>query len=68
MHSVCDIDLNNRDQSTTVLGIRFFLCGGCGVVYADVERPPRCGTCDDDALEEIGPEKQAVNYFTGQSR
>ncbi|SIS15948.1 hypothetical protein SAMN05421752_11566 [Natronorubrum thiooxidans] len=67
MRSACDIDLNKRYQSTTVLGIRFFVCNGCETVYADVERPPRCSNCDDDPIEEIGPETQAANYFTGRN-
>ncbi|WP_157964830.1 hypothetical protein [Halorubrum sp. 48-1-W] len=49
-----------------MLGIRFFLCDGCGTVYADVERPPRCGTCDDASTVELGPGTQAANYFTGR--
>jgi len=49
-----------------VRGLRFFVCEGCETVYADVERPPRCGNCDGDPLEEIEPEAQAADYFTGR--
>ncbi|MCL9815713.1 hypothetical protein [Natronocalculus amylovorans] len=49
-----------------MLGLRYFVCGGCETVYADVEMPPWCANCDDDPIVEIGPENQALNYFTGR--
>jgi len=49
-----------------VLGLRYFVCNGCETVYADVERPLPCDVCDDESIEQIGPETQAVNYFIGR--
>lgn len=49
-----------------MLGLRFFVCSGCETAYADVERPPWCGDCDDESIEEIEPETQAANYFIGR--
>jgi formate dehydrogenase maturation protein FdhE len=47
-----------------VPGLRFFVCEECGTVYADVERV-RCRRCDDGPVEELGPGRQAFDYFTG---
>jgi len=64
--SAYDSNFNERDQSTTVIGLRFFTCGACETVYADVERPPRCSNCEADPVVEIQPETQAATYFTGR--
>lgn len=61
----CDSNLDERSQSTTVLGLRYFVCEGCETVYADVEKPPRCSNCDADPIVEVKPEIQAATYFSG---
>jgi len=66
IRSACDSNLNERYQSTTVLGLRFFTCDACETVYADVERPSRCSNCEADPVVEIQPETQAATYFTGR--
>jgi rRNA maturation endonuclease Nob1 len=48
-----------------VPALGFFVCNGCDTVYADVEEPPRCHRCGD-SVEELGPENQAFDYFTGR--
>lgn len=63
---IADIDLNACSQRVVVLGLRFFMCGACETVYADVERPPQCCNCDGEPVEEIGPGTQAADYFTGR--
>jgi rubrerythrin len=44
---------------------RFFVCNGCGTVYADVEQPADCHRCEDGLFEELEPGRQAFDYFTG---
>jgi len=48
-----------------VPGLRFFVCNGCGTVYADVEQPSACHRCADEHIEALPAENQAFNYFTG---
>jgi rubrerythrin len=47
-----------------VLGARFFACEECDTVFADPEKPPRCGSCDGESLDEITDRLQADAYFT----
>jgi rubredoxin len=30
-----------------VLRLRYYVCGSCGTVYADVAEPPACDGCPD---------------------
>jgi hypothetical protein len=47
-----------------VLGLRFFVCAGCGTVYADPEEPPGPGCdCDVPQLSEITGRLGADTYF-----
>lgn len=49
-----------------MLNLRYFVCQGCGTVYADVGTPRQCRGCDDELFEELGPGTQAFDYFTGR--
>jgi predicted Zn-ribbon and HTH transcriptional regulator len=46
--------------------LRVFVCNGCGTVQADIEKPGQCRRCDSEYVEELDPENQAFDYFTGQ--
>jgi predicted Zn-ribbon and HTH transcriptional regulator len=48
-----------------VPAVQFFLCNGCGTVYADIEKPPACHRCESKRIEQLRAEDQAFNYFTG---
>ena len=60
-----DTDFNRRAQQITVSILRLFVCNGCGTVQADIERPGQCRRCDSEYIEELDPETQAFDYFTG---
>jgi rubredoxin len=49
-----------------VPALRYFVCNGCGTVYADLEPPAACHRCDGTRIEELPAENQAFDYFTGQ--
>jgi predicted Zn-ribbon and HTH transcriptional regulator len=51
-----------------VPALRFFVCNGCGTVYADVEKPPACHRCADERIERLRAEDQAFDYFTGNEQ
>jgi hypothetical protein len=61
-----DANITSGRRYTTVLGLRFFVCRGCGTVYADVEERLRCPRCEDEPLEELGTGTQAAAYFAGR--
>ena len=50
-----------------MLGLRYFACGGCSTVYADVDTPPRCHRCESERFEEVKQGTHAAEYFVGRS-
>lgn len=46
-----------------MLGLRFFACEECDTVYADIEEPRHCGTCDGAHIAEISSGMGATTYF-----
>ena len=47
-----------------MLGLRFFVCGGCDTVVASPDEPPWCDSCGDGSLEEITHELHADTFYT----
>jgi len=46
-----------------VLGRRFYACDRCDAVHADVESPPACGRCGEDAFVVLQRDDAAAAYF-----
>ena len=61
-----DTGFNRGYLSMLVPALRYFVCNGCGTVYADLEPPAACHRCDGTRIEELPSENQAFDYFTGR--
>jgi hypothetical protein len=51
-----------------VLGVRYFACGRCETVVADVKAPIACCECGASEIEEIAGEGAASEYFVPSAR
>jgi hypothetical protein len=54
-----------------VLSLRYYACGRCDAVHADVDAPTACGRCGrrgTDAFDEVTAALRDASYFAPDPR
>jgi hypothetical protein len=54
-----------------VLGLRYYACGRCDAVHADVAAPTACGRCGrrgTDGFDDVTATLQDASYFAPSQR
>lgn len=51
-----------------MLALDYYLCPGCGTVFAALDGVERCDECGESAAERLTPEGTGADYFDVRAR